>query len=88
MPSVMGLLEQRELVARRRVEELREGADRVQAGLAAAERDWKQWAVARFAGGRGAGPGGRDGTDCWRADPGGVDDAGGGEGEVAGAGVV
>ncbi|MHB9856667.1 hypothetical protein [Streptomyces sp. YIM S03343] len=47
MPSVVGLLEQRELVARRRVEELREEADRVQAELAAAERDWKEWAIAR-----------------------------------------
>jgi hypothetical protein len=30
MPSVVGLLEQRELVARRRVDELREEADRIQ----------------------------------------------------------
>jgi hypothetical protein len=47
MPSVVGLLEQRELVARRRVDELREEADRIQAELAAAERDWKEWAIAR-----------------------------------------
>ncbi|MGW4047457.1 hypothetical protein [Streptomyces sp. NPDC004721] len=47
MPSVVGLLEQRELVARRRVEELREEAERVQAELAVAERDWKEWAIAR-----------------------------------------
>jgi len=47
MPSVVGLLEQRELVARRRVEELREEADRIQAELAVAERDWKEWAIAR-----------------------------------------
>ncbi|MEU1037031.1 hypothetical protein ABZ402_52480 [Streptomyces mirabilis] len=47
MPSVVGLLEQRELVARRRVDELREEADRVQAELAVAERDWKEWAIAR-----------------------------------------
>ncbi|WP_121709558.1 hypothetical protein [Streptomyces sp. E5N91] len=47
MPSVMGLLEQRELGARRRVDELREEADRVQAELAAAERDWKEWGIAR-----------------------------------------
>ncbi|MFJ8537719.1 hypothetical protein [Streptomyces sp. NPDC093591] len=46
MPSVVGLLEQRELVARRRVDELREEADRVQAELALAERDWKEWAIA------------------------------------------
>ncbi|MFJ8159226.1 hypothetical protein [Streptomyces sp. NPDC094468] len=42
MPSVVGLLEERELVARRRVEELREEADRIQA-----ERDWKEWVIAR-----------------------------------------
>jgi len=47
MPSVVGLLEQRELVARRRVDELREEADRIQAELAVAERDWKEWAIAR-----------------------------------------
>jgi hypothetical protein len=47
MPSVVGLLEQRELVARRRVDELREEADRVQAELAVAERDWREWAIAR-----------------------------------------
>ncbi|MFE7810636.1 hypothetical protein ACFU5P_01325, partial [Streptomyces sp. NPDC057433] len=47
MPSVVGLLEQRELGARRRVDELREEADRIQAELAAAEREWKEWAIAR-----------------------------------------
>ncbi|MDX2700705.1 hypothetical protein [Streptomyces ipomoeae] len=47
MPSVVGLLEQRELVARRRVDELREEADHIQAELAVAERDWKEWAIAR-----------------------------------------
>ncbi|WP_327311989.1 hypothetical protein [Streptomyces sp. NBC_01235] len=47
MPSVVGLLEQRELAARRRVDELREEADRIQAELAVAERDWREWAVAR-----------------------------------------
>ncbi|MGW0816934.1 hypothetical protein ACWD00_27400 [Streptomyces viridiviolaceus] len=47
MPSVVGLLEQRELAARRRVDELREEVDRVQAELALAERDWKEWAIAR-----------------------------------------
>src|SRR3954447_23983277 len=46
MPSVVGLLEQRELGAPRRVDELREEADRVQAELAVAERDWKEWAIA------------------------------------------
>ena len=38
MPSVVGLLEQRELGARRRVDELREETDRVQTELAVAER--------------------------------------------------
>ncbi|WUF49418.1 hypothetical protein OHA73_35470 [Streptomyces sp. NBC_00483] len=47
MPSLAGLLEQRELAARRRVDELREEVDRVQAELAVAERDWKEWAIAR-----------------------------------------
>ncbi|MFF5781621.1 hypothetical protein ACFY7Y_32450 [Streptomyces virginiae] len=47
MPSVSGLLEQRELTARRRVEALREEADRVQAELVAAEQDWKEWLIAR-----------------------------------------
>jgi hypothetical protein len=47
MPSVVGLLEQRELGARRRVDELREEADRVQAELAVAEREWKEWVIAR-----------------------------------------
>ncbi|WP_405842618.1 hypothetical protein [Streptomyces sp. NBC_01518] len=46
MPSVVGLLEQRELGARRRVDELREEADRVQAELVVAEREWKEWAIA------------------------------------------
>ena len=38
MPSVVGLLEQHELAARRRVDGLREEADRIQAELAVAER--------------------------------------------------
>ncbi|WP_405554733.1 hypothetical protein OHV08_12270 [Streptomyces canus] len=46
MPSVVGLLEQHELAARRRVDELREEADRVQAELAA-EQEWREWAIAR-----------------------------------------
>jgi hypothetical protein len=47
MPSAVGLLEQHELAARRRVDELREEADRVQAELAAAEQEWQEWAIAR-----------------------------------------
>ena len=47
MPSVVGLLEQHELAARRRVDGLREEADRIQAELAAAEVEWQEWAVAR-----------------------------------------
>ncbi|MGW0657263.1 hypothetical protein ACWD4T_52860 [Streptomyces umbrinus] len=47
MPSVVGLLEQHELSARRRVDELREEADRIQAELALAEQEWKEWAIAR-----------------------------------------
>lgn len=42
MPSVVGLLEQRELTARRRVDALREEADRIQAELVAAEREWNE----------------------------------------------
>ncbi|MGW1626287.1 hypothetical protein [Streptomyces sp. NPDC002172] len=47
MPSVVGLLEQHELAARRRVDGLREEADRIQAELAAAELEWQEWAIAR-----------------------------------------
>jgi hypothetical protein len=47
MPAVVGLLEQRELAARRRVDGLREEADRIQAELAAAEQEWQEWAIAR-----------------------------------------
>ncbi|MET9541092.1 hypothetical protein ABZY16_26935 [Streptomyces sp. NPDC006553] len=47
MPSVVGLLEQRELTARRRVDDLREEADRLQAELAVAEREWNEWGIAR-----------------------------------------
>jgi hypothetical protein len=47
MPSVVGLLEQHELAARRRVDGLREEADRIQAELAAAEVEWQEWTVAR-----------------------------------------
>jgi len=47
MPSVVGLLEQQEFAARRRVDGLREEADRIQAELAAAEQEWQEWAIAR-----------------------------------------
>ncbi|WP_159767255.1 hypothetical protein [Streptomyces sp. HM190] len=47
MPSVVGLLEQYELAARRRVDGLREEADRIQAELAAAEQEWQEWVIAR-----------------------------------------
>ncbi|MER5917647.1 hypothetical protein ABT124_46910 [Streptomyces sp. NPDC001982] len=48
MPSVVGLLEQHELAARRRVDGLREEADRIQAELAAAEQERQEWAIARM----------------------------------------
>ncbi|MCQ4079744.1 hypothetical protein NGB36_03830 [Streptomyces sp. RB6PN25] len=44
---MVGLLEERELVARQRVEELREEADRIQAALQEAETDWERWVIAR-----------------------------------------
>lgn len=47
MPSVVGLLEEHELAARRRVDGLREEADRIQAELAAAEQEWQEWVIAR-----------------------------------------
>lgn len=47
MASVVGLLEERELAARERVEGLREEADRVLAELADAEADWQEWLIAR-----------------------------------------
>lgn len=47
MPSVVGLLEQHERAARRRADRLREEADRIQAELTAAEREWEEWAIAR-----------------------------------------
>lgn len=47
MPSVVGLLEQRELTARRRVDDLREEADRLRAEPAMAEREWNEWGIAR-----------------------------------------
>ncbi|MFF7146436.1 hypothetical protein ACFZB5_35660 [Streptomyces nodosus] len=47
MPSVVGLLEEHELAARRRVDGLREEADRIQAELATAEVEWQEWVIAR-----------------------------------------
>ncbi|MEU2774552.1 hypothetical protein ABZ646_16825 [Streptomyces sp. NPDC007162] len=47
MPSVVGLLEQHEVAARRRVDGLCEEADRIQAELAVAEQEWQEWAIAR-----------------------------------------
>lgn len=47
MASVLGLLEERELAARERVEGLREQADRLLAELAEAEADWQKWLIAR-----------------------------------------
>ncbi|WP_406131599.1 hypothetical protein [Streptomyces sp. NBC_00989] len=47
MASVVGLLEERALAARERVEGLREEADRVLAELAEAETDWQEWLIAR-----------------------------------------
>lgn len=47
MPSVVGLLEQHELAARRRVDELREEADRIEAELAVAEQEWQEWTITR-----------------------------------------
>jgi len=47
MASVLGLLEERELAARERLEVVRAEADRVLAELALAERDWEDWITAR-----------------------------------------
>ncbi|PWK65076.1 hypothetical protein BCL76_11363 [Streptomyces sp. CG 926] len=47
MPSVVGLLQQRELTAHRRVDELRQEADRTHAELDVAEREWNEWVIAR-----------------------------------------
>ncbi|MBT2369305.1 hypothetical protein J7E88_29365 [Streptomyces sp. ISL-10] len=47
MLSVVGRLEQHELAARRRVDGLREEADRIQAELAVAVQEWQEWAIAR-----------------------------------------
>ncbi|MBL3671510.1 hypothetical protein JL475_37660 [Streptomyces sp. M2CJ-2] len=68
MPSVVGLLEQRELDARRRVDELREEADRIQAALAVAEREWQEWAIARSRVGEVLAPADETGQDPAAAD--------------------
>ncbi|HCA84087.1 MAG TPA: hypothetical protein DEQ61_00385 [Streptomyces sp.] len=47
MPSVIGLLEERERAAAERVEVLRAEADRVLAALREAELDWERFVVAR-----------------------------------------
>lgn len=47
MPSVIGLLEEREREAARRVEVLREEADRILAELRDAERDWERFVISR-----------------------------------------
>ncbi|MFJ9523773.1 hypothetical protein ACIRPK_36845 [Kitasatospora sp. NPDC101801] len=64
MPSVVGLLEQRELTARRRVDALREEADRIQAELVAAEREWNEWVIARSRVGEVLSPGDVAGPDA------------------------
>ncbi|MER6146061.1 hypothetical protein ABT174_39650 [Streptomyces sparsogenes] len=46
MPSVAGLLGQREFTARRSVDELREEADRIHAELDVAEREENEWVIA------------------------------------------
>lgn len=65
MPSVVGLLEQRELGARRRVDELREEADRIQAELAV---EWTEWAIARSRVGEVLAPADETGQGHARAD--------------------
>ncbi|MCX5096692.1 hypothetical protein OOK36_49895 [Streptomyces sp. NBC_00365] len=60
MPSVVGLLEQRELTARRRMDELREEADRIQAELAVVEQEWNEWVIARSRVGEVLAPGDND----------------------------
>jgi len=60
MPSVVGLLEERDVTARRRVEELREEADHIAAELVVAEQDWKEWVIARSRVGEVLAPGADD----------------------------
>ncbi|MFF2548822.1 hypothetical protein ACFVUY_40550 [Kitasatospora sp. NPDC058063] len=62
MPSVVGLLEQRELTARRRLDDLREEADRIQAELVVAEWEWNEWVIARSRVDEVLSPGGGDGA--------------------------
>ncbi len=64
MPSVVGLLEQRELIARRRMDELREEADRIQDELAVVEREWNEWVIARSRVGEVLAPGDDAGPDA------------------------
>ncbi|MFD8097411.1 hypothetical protein [Streptomyces malaysiensis] len=66
MPSVIGLLEQHELAARRRVDGSREEADRIQAELAAAEQEWQEWTIARRRVGAVLAPDAGDITDDYR----------------------
>jgi hypothetical protein len=47
VPSLIGLLEDRELAARSRVEELRERAEELAERLRAAEQDWQHLVIAR-----------------------------------------
>ncbi|PJM98479.1 hypothetical protein CG740_35050 [Streptomyces sp. CB01201] len=47
MVSLVGLLEERELAERERVEVLREQADRILAELAETETRWQEWVIAR-----------------------------------------
>jgi hypothetical protein len=91
MPSVVGLLEQREVAARRRVDGLREEADRIQAELAVAEREWREWAIARSRVGEVLAPVDEPGQSHAQADGTGRGDtvsADRSEVEVAGAGVA
>ncbi|MFC4034452.1 hypothetical protein ACFO3J_23665 [Streptomyces polygonati] len=67
MPSIVGLLEQHEIAARRRVDGLREEADRIQAELAAAELEWQEWSVARRRVDTVLVPGGEDDTEACRS---------------------
>jgi hypothetical protein len=67
MPSVVGLLEEHELAARRRVDGLREEADRIHAELAEAEQEWQEWSVARRRVGAVLAPGGDDDVETSRS---------------------
>ncbi|MFG2972531.1 hypothetical protein ACGFYY_05950 [Streptomyces sp. NPDC048331] len=65
---MVGLLEQRELGGCSRVDALREEADRIQAELAVAEREWQEWAIARSKVGEVLAPAEETGQDSVRAD--------------------